>query len=217
MLNMNFTDRVVINTSTQAWIATHAVGVERKLLERENLESGHATSIVRYAPRARFDPHVHSRGEEIFVISGVFSDERGDYGPGTYLRNPPGSFHAPFSEKGCVLFVKLGQFAMGDRETICIDTKAQAWLPGHGELSVMPLHGIEGQNTALVRWPAGEQFIPHRHFGGEEILVLSGTFMDEFGQYPPLTWIRSPHMSMHHPFVKEETLILVKTGHLLFS
>jgi anti-sigma factor ChrR (cupin superfamily) len=87
-------------------------------------------------------------------------------------------------------------------------------LQGQGRLKVMPLHSYEGQNTALVRWPAGEVFQPHRHFGGEEILVLSGTFEDEHGKYPPLTWIRSPHMSKHHPFVKEDTVILVKTGHL---
>jgi hypothetical protein len=26
--------------------------------------------------------------------------------------------------------------------------------------------------------------------------------------------MRSPHLSQHHPFVSEPTLILVKTGHL---
>ena len=57
-------------------------------------------------------------------------------------------------------------------------------------------------------------FQPHRHFAGEEILVISGTFKDEFGAYPKHTWIRSPHMSQHDPFVEEETVILVKTGHL---
>jgi len=65
-----------------------------------------------------------------------------------------------------------------------------------------------------VKWPAGEHFKPHKHFGGEEILVISGTFQDEFGLYPTHTWIRSPHMSEHNPFVEEETIILVKTGHL---
>ena len=72
--------------------------------------------------------------------------------------------------------------------------------------------GDEG--TALVHWPAGERFIPHQHWGGEEILVLSGTFRDEHGTYPKGTWIQSPHLSAHHPFVEEETVIFVKTGHL---
>jgi len=78
----------------------------------------------------------------------------------------------------------------------------------------MPLHQFETQHTALVKWPAGERFKPHRHFGGEEILVLSGEFKDEHDSYPALTWLRSPHLSEHYPFVDEETVILVKVGHL---
>ena len=51
-------------------------------------------------------------------------------------------------------------------------------------------------------------------FPGEEIFVLSGEFCDEHGRYPAGTWIRSPHLSQHHPFVDKETIIWVKTGHL---
>jgi anti-sigma factor ChrR (cupin superfamily) len=214
MLNMNFTQRMVIETADQPWQASPMKGVERKPLARENVESGHASSIVRYAPGSRFDYHSHPKGEEIFVLEGVFSDESGDYPAGTYLRNPPGSSHAPFSVQGCTLFVKLCQFSLDDKETVRIDSKTQPWQAGQGGLKVMPLHSFVGQNTALVHWPANEIFAPHRHFGGEEILVLSGTFMDELGEYPRHTWIRSPHMSQHHPFVKEQTTILVKTGHL---
>jgi anti-sigma factor ChrR (cupin superfamily) len=50
--------------------------------------------------------------------------------------------------------------------------------------------------------------------GGEEILVLEGTFQDEFGDYPEGTWLRNPHMSSHQPFSREGCLIYVKTGHL---
>jgi hypothetical protein len=38
--------------------------------------------------------------------------------------------------------------------------------------------------------------------------------MDEHGRYPTGTWFQSPHLSTHHPFVEEETVIFVKTGHL---
>ena len=44
--------------------------------------------------------------------------------------------------------------------------------------------------------------------------MLSGEFIDEQGRYPEGTWLRSPHMSEHHPFVEQETIILVKVGHL---
>ena len=52
------------------------------------------------------------------------------------------------------------------------------------------------------------------HMGGEEILVLEGTFSDEHGDYPAGTWMRSPHASEHQPFSREGCLIYVKVGHL---
>jgi anti-sigma factor ChrR (cupin superfamily) len=214
MLNMDFNARVVIDTESMPWFPSPMPGVERKPLARASAESGHATSIVRYAAGSRFSEHSHPGGEEIFVLDGVFSDEGGDYPAGSYIRNPPGSAHAPYSEAGCTAFVKLAQFAAGDSERVRIDTNDAEWLPGQGGLTVMPLHEFEGEHTALVKWPKGERFVPHRHFGGEEILVLSGTFIDEHGQYPARTWLRSPHMSMHYPYVEEETIILVKVGHL---
>ncbi|MCG9579939.1 cupin domain-containing protein [Vibrio tubiashii] len=214
MLNMNFAERVVIDTQSMPWSASPAQGVWRKPLEREEAESGHTTSIVRYEAGSQFKTHPHPMGEEIFVLEGVFSDENGDYPAGTYLRNPPGSSHAPFSDKGCVILVKLNQFDARDSATVRVNTNAQQWLAGIGGLEVMPLHDFEHEHVALVKWPAGERFQPHKHFGGEEILVLSGKFSDEHGQYPKGCWIRSPHMSEHFPYVEQETVILVKTGHL---
>lgn len=217
MLNMNFSERVVIDTQQQPWLPSPAQGVWRKPLEREAKESGHTSSIVKYDAGSQFATHKHPLGEEIFVLEGVFSDENGDYPAGSYLRHPPGSQHAPFSHEGCVILVKLNQFDPRDLDVVKINTQQTEWLQGIGGLQVMPLHEFEHEHTALVKWPKGETFQPHRHFGGEEILVLSGKFQDELGEYPRHTWIRSPHMSGHFPFVEEETIILVKTGHLLIS
>ena len=216
MLNMDFAKKVVIRSDELNWQKSPMEGVLRKPLAREEAERGHATSIVRYEAGARFRTHEHPLGEEILVLDGTFSDEHGDFGPGTYFRNPPGTSHAPFSKNGCTLFVKLHQFQPNDIQPVCIDTNTTSWLPGQGGLEVMPLHDFEGEHTALVKWPAGEVFQPHKHFGGEEIFVLSGEFCDEHDRYPKGTWIRSPHMSQHHPFVEQETIILVKVGHLPF-
>ena len=71
-----------------------------------------------------------------------------------------------------------------------------------------------GVGTALVRWAPGTRFTAHTHPGGEEILVLAGTFEDEEGAYPAGTWIRSPRFSRHAPFSREGALIYVKTGHI---
>ncbi|AQS39023.1 anti-ECFsigma factor, ChrR [Shewanella psychrophila] len=213
-LNMDFSQRVVIDSNEMNWLPSPLEGVTRKPLARENQESGHATSIVRYQAGSHFRAHSHPKGKEIFVLAGIFSDETGDYPAGTYIRNPPGSKHSPFSTNGCTLFVKLNQFDMQDTQQVRVYTETQPWQQGIGGLEVMSLHDFEGQHTALVKWPANEVFQPHRHFGGEEILVLSGQFEDEHGRYPLNTWIRSPHQSEHHPFVKQETVILVKVGHL---
>ncbi|WP_186402450.1 cupin domain-containing protein [Sphingopyxis sp. P1IMeth2] len=40
----------------------------------------------------------------------------------------------------------------------------------------------------------------HRHWGGEEMLVLEDIFEDEHKIYPAGSWIRSPHGSEHNPF-----------------
>lgn len=214
MLNMDFDRRVVIDTEQQPWQPSPVAGVWRKPLAREEAEQGHATSLVRYDAGSHFSSHSHPAGEEILVLEGTFSDQFGDFGPGSYFRNPPGTEHAPFSEKGCTLLVKLHQFTEGDNSQLTIDTRNSDWLPGQGRLQVMPLHSFGQEQVALVRWPAGERFQSHRHFGGEEIFVISGEFCDEFGRYPAGSWIRSPHMSQHHPYVEEETLIWVKVGHL---
>ena len=214
MLNLDFSQRVIIDTEEQEWIESPCAGVLRKPLARAEQQDGHVTSIVEYKPGSSFSSHKHPFGEEIFVLSGVFSDETGDFGPGSYLRNPPGSEHSPFSKAGCIIFVKLNQFDNKDSKTVRIDTNKSPWLDGIGGLKVMPLHEFGTENTALVKWPANEIFQSHSHFGGEEILVLSGEFCDEHGVYPQHSWIRNPHLSKHHPFVKQETVILVKTGHL---
>lgn len=214
LLNMDFKQRAKVLFSEYQWIESPSEGVMRMPLEKEAEESGHTTSVVRFVPGASFPAHSHPLGEEIYVIEGVFSDEFGDYPAGTYIRNPPNSRHTPFTKEGCTLFVKLDQFNPKDMGQVVIRPDQQNWLPGQGGLTVLPLHEFETQNTALVHWPANEHFHPHQHWGGEEIFVLGGEFCDEHGTYEAGSWLRSPHQSRHTPFVKIETLIFVKTGHL---
>jgi anti-sigma factor ChrR (cupin superfamily) len=215
-LHDDFAQRVVDLAADAQWTASPQPGVQRRLLDRTGGEVARATSIVRYAPGASFPRHVHGGGEEILVLEGTFSDERGDYPAGCYIRNPPGSSHAPCSRGGCVLLVKLWQFAAADLEPVRIDTRNTPWRPGLVPgLSVMPLHAFDGVSTALVRWAPETRFNQHAHPGGEEILVLDGLFQDEFGAYPALSWLRSPRWSRHTPFTGVEgALIYVKVGHL---
>jgi anti-sigma factor ChrR (cupin superfamily) len=100
--------RVVLDTSTLPWCPSPLTGVERRLLDRRGEEVARATPVVRYAPGSRFDRHSHGGGEEILVLSGVFEDEHGRYDTGSWLRNPPGSVHRPWSAAGCTIWVKTG-------------------------------------------------------------------------------------------------------------
>ena len=216
LINADLSCRVVLQYQDLPWTMSPVQGIERKMLDRDGGEVARATSVVRYAPDTQFSMHTHDAGEEIFVLEGDFSDEHGDYPAGTYLKNPPGTSHAPRTAGGCLLFVKLRHLDAEDSERQVIHTRAANWYQGMVEgLTVMPLSEFGGQHTALVRWAPQTYFNPHRHFGGEEILVIDGVFEDEHGRYPAGSWIRSPHLSAHQPFSKEGCMILVKTGHLI--
>lgn len=216
-INDDFGQRIVIPPASNGdWLGSPCPDVLRRPLDRVGGEVARATSIVRYLPGSAFTPHQHGGGEEILVLEGVFSDEHGDHPAGTYLRNPPGSGHAPFSREGCTIFVKVWQFSPEDRQSLVLDTRQIDWRPGLvAGLSVMPLHEFDGISTALVKWAPHTQFNAHMHPGGEEILVLEGVFSDEHGHYPAGTWLRSPRWSKHTPFTGAEgALIYVKVGHL---
>ncbi len=214
-LNADFTQRVVIDQASLPWVDSPAQGVKRRMLEREGAEVARATSVVRYAAGSSFHWHTHELGEEILVLEGIFSDESGNYEPGCYLKNPPGSHHAPSSATGCTLYVKLRHLDPADQDVVALNTRTAQWYPGLVPgLSVLPLSSFGAQSTAMVRWTPGTRFQPHRHFGGEEIYVVEGVFEDEHGRYPAGTWLRSPHLSAHQPFSIEGCTIFVKTGHL---
>ncbi len=214
-LHADLTRRVVVASGDLPWHPSPLAGVERRLLERDGGEVARATSIVRYAPGSRFSDHVHGGGEEFLVLEGVFSDAQGDYGPGTYVRNPVGSAHAPFSRGGCILLVKLRQMDPADQSRVVIDTRSSPWAPGLvSGLTVLPLHAFGSEQVALVRWAPGTRFPLHGHPGGEEIFVLEGVFEDELGAYPAGSWLRNPPGSTHTPFSTAGALIWVKTGHL---
>jgi anti-sigma factor ChrR (cupin superfamily) len=203
---MNYSQRLVINTSVADWTPSPFEGVDYRTLDEE-------TFLARLQIEARTS---FSSAFEILVLDGTLSDQTNTYPPGSYLRRSSTTDTTFFSKQGCVLFVKTHSFLPHDEQQVLINThEPSGWRPGYGHLEVYPLHSFQTQGTALVKWPEGERFVSHTHFGGEEILVLSGTFKDQFGEYPAGTWIRSPHLSSHFPFVDEETVIFVKTGHLV--
>jgi len=204
-MNDNYETRVLINTNDLEWENTQNKGIYKKLLSKKEDEE---TSILKIEENSKLNNNSKINSVEIFVLEGVYKNEFGEFKSGTYLNLPNENEAFVSSNTGCVIFRK--ENCDKGVENIIIDTNSTPWLKGQGNLEVMPLY----TQTALVKWPQNERFIPHKHWGGEEIFVLKGRFMDEYGIYPKGSWIRSPHLSTHFPFVEEETIIFVKTGHL---
>ena len=147
LINADFEQRVVLRPpAPEDWVPSPMAGVLRRPLDRVGGEVARATSLVRYAPGSQFKRHEHGGGEEILVLDGVFSDEQDDYPAGTYLRNPPGTGHAPHSRDGCTLFVKLWQFAAHDTQPVIIDTRT-----ANGAFtSIDQLEAIRGISMRMV-------------------------------------------------------------------
>lgn len=105
-----------------------------------------------------------------------------------------------------------------------LSTDDMPWVPS-------PQAGVErrmldriGQEmaraTSLVRYAPGSVFPAHAHPGGEEILVLSGTFEESgFGagasaevalRHPACSYLRNPPGSSHQPASAQGAVIFVK-------
>jgi len=136
------------------------------------------------------------------VLEGVFSDEHGDWPAGTFLLNPEGFRHAPFSEPGCILFVKLRQFPGRERSLVVVDTHKLAWEPSPiPTVAYKALYQQAGfaDLMRLERWATQADLGVVSYEQGAELFVLEGGFADEAGAYSAGCWLRLPAGSEHHP------------------
>lgn len=213
-INGDLSAKVAVDTNAMEWTPSPSGTVFRKRVHLVGPpESGQVTSVVRYAPDSAFPAHDHPEGEEILVLDGVFSDEHGDWPAGTYLLNPEGFRHAPFSRKGCVLFVKLRQFPGRDREHHAIDTGQLTWQPTDTEgVACKPLYRQEGFGDTMrfERWGAGIESGDISYPDGAELFVIEGEFQDEDGRYPAGTWLRLPMGATHRPATSSGCTLYVK-------
>lgn len=213
-LNLDFSQRLVINSGQLAWVGAPAPRVWHKQFERELPERGRSTSLVRFQYGSSYHTKGHPMGEEILVLDGTFSDEYGEYPTGTYLRYPPEFEHTSYSESGCILFVKVDHFQPGDNERVVILPDAMNWTPTECGGSMVTLHRHTQEHTALVRWSPGKCAPVHQRSAGEEVLIIEGRLADEHGEYPSHTWIRCPHRCDHNFFTEEGALVFIKNSHL---
>jgi anti-sigma factor ChrR (cupin superfamily) len=97
---------------------------------------------------------------------------------------------------------------------VIVHGSCQAWTPS-------PAPGVErrmlfrigeekARATSLVRYAPGSSFARHVHAGGEEFLVLEGTFQDGEGDYPAGTYVRNSPGTAHSPAAKDGATIFVR-------
>jgi len=211
-INATFSERAIVVPRIDDWVLSPAAGVDRLMLDRIGDEVARATSIVRYAAGSAFERHTHAQGEEFLVLAGVFSDENGDYPEGTYVRNPPGSGHAPRSDGGCRILVKLRQFAPDDLTPVVIDTHdAASWPEASNELL---LHRFGAECVYLRRMAAGRRSLLGEAAGGAELFLVKGLLTFDGAALTPESWLRLPPLDTVELTAQKNSIVYLKTGHL---
>ena len=215
-LNADFSKRVVVHSENEPWLDSPMPGVHRRMLDRIGDEVARATTIVRYAPGSKFSAHTHTGGEEFIVLEGVFQDEHGDFPAGTYVRNPPTTSHTPGSDEGCIIFVKLWQFDMDDRNQFRVDMAKELSNPTNG-IAKAKLHCDEQETVSyIVAEPDAE--IEVSGVNGAEILILDGSMNTNSEILLKNSWLRLPVDEKMVAFAGDGGVkFWMKTGHLPFA
>ncbi|MEP0175546.1 MAG: cupin domain-containing protein [Paraglaciecola sp.] len=212
----DFKQRALAHSESLPWLTSPMQGVERRMLERVGNEVARATSIVKYAPKSSFSPHVHTGGEEFIVLEGVFQDEHGDFSAGTYVRNPPQSSHQPGSDEGCIIFVKLWQFQPNDRTHINIQMdnaapQADENMPG---VAVASLFKDDYEEVSVLHLDPNTVY-QQSVANGAELFVLQGSVLENTDRLKKHSWLRLPIGStIKAQAGSEGAKIWMKTGHL---
>lgn len=185
----------IVRADDLSWQPSPSPSVWRKRLFHQGPpEAGMVTSIVRFEPGSEFPHHGHPDGEEVFVLEGVYSDARGSFPAGTFLLSPQGFEHAPFSIEGCLLLVRLRQYAGADRASVVLDTRAGHWValaPGVRRLALYD-SARYAESKSLIELQPGAALPPREWREGVELFVIKGELGVEERRYPRHTWLRLP-------------------------
>jgi hypothetical protein len=215
-INGDLSKRVAVDTRSMVWSASPGADVWRKRVHRVGpQESGQVTSLVRYGAGARFPSHGHPQGEEILVLEGVFSDEQGDWPAGSYLLNPEGFRHSPWSEQGCTLFVKLRQYPGADRQRVALQTGDIPWQHSvRRNVQWKKLYAQEPYTDfmRLEAWDTPAELGQINFPRGAELFVLKGSFADAHGEYGTHSWLRIPAGGALTPISNAYCELYIKEG-----
>ena len=216
LINADFSLPAIVVPKDDDWLCSPESGVDRLMLDRIGEEVARATSIVRYAKGSSFPRHLHAKGEEFLVLSGIFSDEHGDYPVGCYVRNPPGSGHSPFSTDGCRILVKLRQFDAADLAPVVVHTSdAAGWEKSEdGTAEILHLHDYGSEQVQMVRLAAGQPVALSDNAAGVELLVVGGSVEYADQLLPAESWLRFPAGYVAEVLAITDTVLWMKSGHL---
>jgi hypothetical protein len=150
--------------------------------------------------------------QDIFLIKGELLERGRSHLAGSFISRP-GALGLVAGAAGAMFFMYRDELLRNSRPVTIAD-RERAWIDGgaHG-MSVAPLTTTP-HRLALVSWQPGTRARFHTHPLGEEIFVLRGELRDERGAYPTGSWLRFHPGSGHAPYVEQDSLILLRNGHL---
>jgi anti-sigma factor ChrR (cupin superfamily) len=93
-----------LDANALAWLPTESPGFWVKPLLAD-AASGARTELMRIDPGAHVGERSHDQLEEIYVLSGEFSDAERTYGPGDYCVRAVGAVHVASSKTGCTMLL----------------------------------------------------------------------------------------------------------------
>lgn len=208
MINADVSAAAFMYSQEMDWHGSPSSLVSRKRFHLAGpAESGQVTSLVRYAQGATFPAHDHPSGEEILVIDGIFSDEAGDWRAGSYLLNPEGYRHAPFSQDGCLIFVKLRQYPGVEHLAVNIEQIKQQHETSSTTRVLME---SADEITYLVELDRGDELQRHEN-RVLECFVLDGRIRVDHCVMNKHDWFRLPSSSSDsYQLIPEKCRLYVK-------
>ncbi|KAG7362739.1 chrR cupin-like domain containing protein [Nitzschia inconspicua] len=228
-INADFKAFAAVQFDSTKYIASPSNGISRFMLDRVGNEKARATTIVEYKPNSKFPMHEHFGGEEFLVLEGTFKDQYGEFGSGTYVRNPIGSKHSPWvDDDGCTIMVKLLQMAETEGEGV---EPLHVHYDGENEdkrstewgCRIDMYHNVQtGENVSMC-WIDPRQELPTNGYcnNGEELFVVEGSlFLSTGTEYNKCASLRFPASNETVPERKglkagpNGAQVYRKTGHL---
>jgi anti-sigma factor ChrR (cupin superfamily) len=207
--------RANVSYTSLTWHETDYTGISFGCFESDHKVQDHpVTMLTRFDPGGFFPMHGHAGGEEILVLEGNFLDETGVHGPGTYMLNPEGFNHRPYSDEGCLTFVKLRQHGGKTRQQLRTNIFESSWQPGiipTIEIKTLYQQMDYPEKVWIERWLPGTKLDHVVETEVKEIFVIEGTWSDELGDYSTYSWLRYSPNSPYSPASKTGCVIYVKT------